>query len=109
MKAGVSLNPHTPVSDLKYILPYVDLILIMTVNPGYGGQKFISNSYDKIRELKGMVKAGGYDLLIEVDGGVDRSNARMLVEAGVDALVAGSSVFRSDDPTASIRALKRLD
>jgi ribulose-phosphate 3-epimerase len=109
MKAGVSLNPHTPVSDLKYILPYVDLILIMTVNPGYGGQKFISNSYDKIRELKGMVKAGGYDLLIEVDGGVDRSNARMLVEAGVDALVAGSSVFSSDDPTASIRALKRLD
>lgn len=106
MKAGVSLNPHTPVSLLKNILPYIDMVLIMTVNPGYGGQKFIPNSYDKIRELRSMIDKGGYNVLIEVDGGVDTGNASMLVDAGVDVLVAGSSVFGSDDAVAAIRMLK---
>lgn len=108
MKAGVSLNPHTPVSVLEYILPYIDLVLLMTVNPGYGGQKFIPNSYLKIRELRTMIDSGGYDVMIEVDGGVDTSNAAGLVEAGTDVLVAGSSVFGSADPVATIERLKRL-
>lgn len=106
MKAGVALNPHTPVASLKYILPYIDMVLIMTVNPGYGGQKFIANSFDKIRELKEMIIAGAYDVIIEVDGGVDTKNASALIEAGVSALVAGSSVFGSKDPKATIRSLR---
>lgn len=108
MKAGVSLNPHTPVSILKYILPYVDMVLLMTVNPGYGGQKFITNSFEKVAELEAMIRDGGHKVLIEVDGGVDASNARALVEAGVDVLVAGSSVFGSPDPAETIRKLKML-
>ena len=108
MKAGVSLNPHTPVATLKNILPYIDLVLLMTVNPGYGGQSFIENSYDKIAELKDMIVKSGHKVLIEVDGGVDRSNAKTLVKSGVDVLVAGSSVFGSDDPTAAIEALKEF-
>ncbi|MEZ5000498.1 MAG: ribulose-phosphate 3-epimerase [Bacteroidales bacterium] len=107
MKAGVSLNPHTPVSSLKYILPYVNMVLLMTVNPGYGGQRFISNSYEKIIELKAMIGEGGHKVLIEVDGGVDTGNAGALVEAGVDVLVAGSSVFGSSDPVGTIKSLKR--
>ena len=108
MKAGVSLNPHTPVSQLKVILPYIDLVLIMTVNPGYGGQSFIEQSYHKISELKDMVRSINPDVLIEADGGVDSSNASRLVETGVDVLVAGSSVFGADDPVRAIENLKNL-
>jgi len=106
MKSGIALNPHTPVAHLKNILPYVDMILIMTVNPGFGGQSFIMESYNKINELRKLIDTAGYNVLIEVDGGVDTKNASKLVENGVDVLVAGSSVFGSDDPEATIRTLK---
>jgi ribulose-phosphate 3-epimerase len=108
MKAGVALNPHTPVSLLKNILPYTYMILIMTVNPGFGGQSFIMESYNKIRELRLMIGDSGYDVLIQVDGGVDVSNAATLVEAGVNVLVAGNSIFGSEDPAETISRLKRL-
>jgi ribulose-phosphate 3-epimerase len=108
MKAGVALNPHTPVSLLKNTLPYIDMVLIMTVNPGFGGQKFISESYNKIIELKEMIDRGGYNVLIEVDGGIDTGNAAELVKSGVNVLVAGNSVFSSDDPLNTIRKLKTL-
>lgn len=108
MKAGVSLNPHTPVSVLESILPYIDMVLIMTVNPGYGGQDFISNSYDRIKALKKMIREGAYDVLVQVDGGVDMGNAGKLLESGADVLVAGSSVFSSDDPPGIIKGLKEL-
>jgi len=108
MKAGVSLNPHTSLSVLEWILPYVDMILIMTVNPGYGGQKFIDNSYDRVKALRKMISESGNDVLIQVDGGVETGNAKKLVESGVDVLVAGTSVFGSDDPEETIRQLKEL-
>jgi len=106
MKAGVAINPHTPVSLLKNILPSLDMVLIMTVNPGFGGQTFIGESYSKIRELSEMISRGGFDVLIQVDGGVDTTNARSLVDAGVNVLVAGNAVFSSPDPEATIRNLK---
>jgi ribulose-phosphate 3-epimerase len=109
MKAGVAMNPHTPVSLLKNILPYIDMVLIMTVNPGFGGQSFIMESYSKISELRKMIDDGKYDVLIEVDGGIDTRNARKLIETGVDVLVAGNSVFSSEDPAGTIRKLKNLD
>ena len=108
MKAGVALNPHTPVALLKNILPYIDMVLIMTVNPGFGGQLFIKESYNKISELRQMIDSGGYNILIEVDGGIDTTNASKLIESGVNVLVAGNSVFGSADPEATIRKLKRL-
>ena len=108
MKAGVAVNPHTPVALLKNILPYVDMVLIMTVNPGFGGQSFIKESYNKISELRKMIDDGKYDVLIEVDGGIDTTNARKLVETGVNVLVAGNSVFSSKDPTETIEKLKNL-
>jgi ribulose-phosphate 3-epimerase len=108
MKAGVALNPHTPVSLLKNILPYIDMVLIMTVNPGFGGQLFIRESYNKISELRKMIDSGGYDVMIEVDGGIDTTNSAKLVESGVNVLVAGSSIFGSADPEATIKKLKRL-
>jgi ribulose-phosphate 3-epimerase len=109
MKAGVALNPHTPVSLLKNILPYLDLVLIMTVNPGFGGQSFIMESYSKIAELRDMIIKDSHKILIEVDGGIDTTNARTLVEAGVNVLVAGNSVFSSVDPEETIRKLKKLE
>jgi ribulose-phosphate 3-epimerase len=109
MKAGVAINPHTPVALLKNILPYIDLVLIMTVNPGFGGQSFIMESYKKISELKKMIDDGKYDVLIEVDGGIDIGNARKLIETGVNVLVTGNSVFSSEDPAGTIRKLKRLE
>ena len=109
MKAGVAINPHTPVSLLKNILPYIDLVLIMTVNPGFGGQSFILESYSKISELRKMIDDGKYDVLIEVDGGIDTKNARKLIETGVNVLVAGNSVFGSKDPAGTIRELKELN
>ena len=108
MKASVALNPHTPVLLLKNILPYLDMVLIMTVNPGFGAQSFIIESYNKISELRKMIDEGGYNVLIEVDGGVDTSNAAKLINSGVNVLVAGNSVFSSTDPVATIRKLKRL-
>jgi ribulose-phosphate 3-epimerase len=109
MKAGVALNPHTPVSLLKHTLPYIDMVLIMTVNPGFGGQSFIMESYNKIEEIHNMIRESGYSVLIEVDGGIDTRNAAKLVETGVNVLVAGSAVFSSDDPVETIRKLKMLD
>ena len=108
MKAGVAINPHTPVSLLKNILPYIDLALIMTVNPGFGGQSFIEESYSKIMELRKMIDDGDYKVLIEVDGGIYTSNARKLVETGVNVLVAGNSVFSSANPSETISKLKKL-
>jgi ribulose-phosphate 3-epimerase len=108
MKAGVALNPHTPVSHLKNILGNLDMVLIMTVNPGFGGQKFIMESYNKIEELREMIDSGGYDVLIEVDGGIDTGNAAKLIRAGVNVLVAGNSVFSSTDPAGTIQKLKNL-
>jgi ribulose-phosphate 3-epimerase len=108
MKAGVALNPHTPVSLLKNILPSIDMVLIMTVNPGFGGQLFIMESYNKISELRKMIDSGGFNVLIEVDGGIDTTNAAKLIESGVNVLIAGNSVFGSADPEGTIRKLKRL-
>jgi ribulose-phosphate 3-epimerase len=108
MKAGVALNPHTPVALLKNILPYIDIVLIMTVNPGFGGQSFIMESYNKISELRKMIDDGKYNVLIEVDGGIDTGNARKLIETGVNVLVAGNSVFSSKDPVDTIKRLKNL-
>jgi len=104
-KAGVALNPHTPVSVLKDIISDIDLVLVMSVNPGFGGQKFIENTYNKIKELKEMIVTAGSNTLIEVDGGVNAQNAGPLREAGADILVAGSSVFKATDPKQAISEL----
>jgi len=109
MKAGVAINPHTPVALLKNSLPYIDMVLIMTVNPGFGGQSFIMESYNKIAELRKMIDSGKHKVLIEVDGGVDTKNARKLVDTGVNVLVAGNTVFNSKDPAKTIRRLKRFE
>ena len=106
MKAAVTVNPHSPVSLLKNILPYIDMVLIMTVNPGYGGQTFIMESYKKISELRKMIDEGPYNVLIEVDGGVDLKNAPELIATGVDVLVIGSTIFSSKDPIGIIAKLK---
>ena len=106
IKAGISLNPHTPVSLLENTLQDVDVVLIMTVNPGFGGQKFIQSSFDKIRKLNQMRKAMGAGFLIEVDGGVDEQNAPLLIDAGVDILVAGNTIFSSVHPEKTVLSLK---
>jgi len=108
MKAGVALNPHTPVDVLKDIIQDVDLVLIMSVNPGFGGQSFIPHSLHKIKELRRMIDERGLSTLIEVDGGITLDNAREVVEAGADVLVAGSTVFKSKDPKATIASLKHI-
>lgn len=108
MKAGVALNPHTPVHVLEDILTEVDLVLIMSVNPGFGGQKFIENTYRKVRTLKEMRAATGTDFLIEVDGGVSSHNALALLKAGVDVLVAGNSIFSAEDPKEAIAEMKKI-
>jgi len=108
MKAGVALNPHTPVSMLKDIIKEVDLVLIMSVNPGFGGQKFIENSYSKIAEAKEMIIASGSKALIQVDGGVSADNAEKLIAAGADVLVAGSYIFNHENPIAAIKTLKGI-
>ncbi len=104
--ASVALNPHTDVSLLRPILADIDMVLIMTVNPGFGGQKFIDFSYEKIRELRSMSRVLNPDLLIEVDGGVTLDNIEKLKKSGVDVFVAGTFIFRSHDPIQTIRALK---
>lgn len=109
MKAGVSLNPHTPVHLLKDIIADIDLVLIMSVNPGFGGQKFIPNAIEKIKELKQLILEKKSNSLIEVDGGVDGTNAKLLIEAGCNVMVAGNYIFGSDDQLATIKGLKHLD
>tara|TARA_B100001115_G_scaffold182148_2_gene177765 strand:+ start:100 stop:747 length:648 start_codon:yes stop_codon:yes gene_type:complete len=108
MQAGVALNPHTPVSLLKDVIQDIDLVCLMSVNPGFGGQKFIERTYDKVRELKGMINEAGSNTLIEIDGGVNTDNAPKLIAAGADVLVAGSFVFRAEDQMGTIAALKAI-
>ena len=107
MKAGVALNPHTPVSVLEDIVADLDLVLIMSVNPGFGGQKFIENTYDKVKKLKELITEKGSSALIEVDGGIGLNNYKKLAEVGVNAMVAGNAVFASKDPIATIAELKK--
>jgi ribulose-phosphate 3-epimerase len=106
IKAGIVLNPHTPVSVLSEILPELDMVLLMSVNPGFGGQKFITNTYSKIATLKQMITATGKNILIEVDGGVDLLNASQLLKHGADVLVAGNTIFASATPQETILKLK---
>jgi len=106
MKAGVALIPHSPVHLLEDIIQDVDLVLLMTVNPGFGGQKFIANSYAKIRKLKELILKKDSKTLIEVDGGISLDNIGLLLDAGADVFVAGTSIFKSDDPVETIRLLK---
>lgn len=108
VKAGVSLNPHTPVRVLSEIIPDLDLVLIMSVNPGFGGQVLIENSYKKIAELRKMIDNSGSTALIQVDGGVDLSNARRLFDAGVNILVAGTTVFHAKDPASMVDSLLKI-
>lgn len=107
MLAGVALNPHTPVSVLKDVINDIDLVLIMSVNPGFGGQAFIPESYDRIKQLRKMIDESGYQVKIEVDGGVNMHNAADIIKAGADILVAGSSIFKSENPVATIESMKR--
>lgn len=106
MKAGVALNPHTPVEHMSNLLHDVDLVCIMSVNPGFGGQTFIEGTYDKVRKLRAMADEAGVSFHIEIDGGVNADNAAALVDAGADVLVAGSSIFRASDPAAAATAIK---
>jgi ribulose-phosphate 3-epimerase len=106
MKVGVALNPHTSVNLLKNVLNDLDLVLVMSVNPGFGGQSFIENTYEKVKTLKMLREKSGSNFIIEIDGGVNDTNAPKLIEAGADALVAGSFVFKSDNPTKTIEDLK---
>jgi ribulose-phosphate 3-epimerase len=108
MKAGVALNPHTPISVLENIIQDIDLVLIMSVNPGFGGQSFIENTYTKITQLKKLVEEKNTTVLIEIDGGVNANNAPKLLEAGADALVAGNFVFSSQNPLNTINELVSL-
>lgn len=109
MKAGVALNPHTPVQLLSEIIQDTDLVCIMSVNPGFGGQKFINHTMGKIRALKSMIREKGLKTLIEIDGGVTLDNAAMLLHSGADVLVAGNTVFKSPDPKAMIAKLKSVN
>lgn len=106
MKAGVAVNPHTPVHLLSEVLEETDLVCLMSVNPGFGGQAFIENTYRKVSELRNMIEKVGTTTLIEIDGGVNAKNAPALVKAGADVLVAGNFVFKSSNPEAEIAALK---
>ena len=105
MKAGVALNPHTPVASLSHIIADIDLVCLMSVNPGFGGQSFIEATYEKVRELRTLIDENKASTLIEIDGGVTDQNASQLVAAGADVLVAGSYVFSASDPTATIANL----
>ena len=108
MKAGVALNPHTPIHLLEDIIQDLDLVVVMSVNPGFGGQKFIENTYEKVRALKALIQRKSSQALIEIDGGVQSSNAAQLVAAGADVLVAGNFVFSSPEPIKTIQELKHL-
>ena len=108
MKAGVALNPHTPIAVLEDIIADLDLVCLMSVNPGFGGQSFIENTYKKVSQLKHLIEFSESNCKIEIDGGVTSKNANQLIESGADDLVAGSFVFKSDDPTATISELKAI-
>lgn len=108
MKAGVAINPHTPVSQLYDVLHEIDIVCLMTVNPGFGGQKFIPHSLEKIRQLRKMIDERNLKVHIEIDGGVTLDNAHSIVQAGADTLVAGSTVFSSENPVDTIRRLKHI-
>ena len=108
MKAGVALNPHTNINVLEDIINDIDLVLIMSVNPGFGGQSFIENTYNKVKQLKQLIADKNANVMIEIDGGVTNKNAKQLVDAGADALVAGSYVFKSDNQIETIKDLKAL-
>lgn len=108
MKAGVAINPHTPVSLLKDVIKDTDVVCMMSVNPGFGGQKFITHTIDKIKELRRMINEAGATTLIEIDGGVTLDNAAEIVAAGADVLVAGNTVFSASDPVKTISMLKQL-
>ena len=109
MKAGVAINPHTSISQLENVIEMVDLVVLMSVNPGFGGQKFIYQTLDKIRKLKLIIETKNSNALIEIDGGVGLQNAESILKAGADVLVAGSSVFKSDNPVDTIHRLKNID
>lgn len=106
MKAGVAINPHTSVNLLEDTIQDIDIVLVMSVNPGFGGQSFIENTYQKVADLKELINRKNAKTLIEIDGGVNAENAKKLVDHGADVLVAGSFVFKSEDPTATIKELK---
>ncbi|MFI8378910.1 ribulose-phosphate 3-epimerase [Leeuwenhoekiella sp. NPDC079379] len=108
MKAGVALNPHTPVHLLKDVIKDIDQVIIMSVNPGFGGQSFIENTYKKVRELKEMILNANASTLIEIDGGVTDQNAKKLLLSGADILVAGSFIFNANNPTETIKDLKKI-
>ncbi|WP_397445289.1 ribulose-phosphate 3-epimerase [Polaribacter sp. R77954] len=108
MKAGVALNPHTPIAVLEDVIADLDVVCIMSVNPGFGGQSFIENTYKKVSQLKHLIEFSESDCQIEIDGGVTSVNANALIEAGANVLVAGSFVFKSDDPTTTIAELKAI-
>lgn len=109
MKAGVALNPHTPVSSLSDSIQDIDLVCVMSVNPGFGGQKFIEKTYDKVRALRKMISESGSHALIEIDGGVNQLNAKALLDAGANVLVAGNFVFSAPNPTEVIARLKSVN
>ena len=109
MKAGVSLNPHTPVSVLEDVIQDLDLVLVMSVNPGFGGQRFIENTYKKIAQLKKLIQDSNSEAVIEVDGGVNDVNISKLISSGADVLVAGSFVFKSENPSNTISKLKNIN
>src|SRR5690606_11082851 len=108
MKAGVALNPHTSVDLLEDIIADIDLVCLMSVNPGFGGQSFIENTYRKVKKLREIISRNGASTLIEIDGGVTSENAAELINAGADVLVAGSFVFKAQDPSETIKNLKKL-
>ena len=108
MKAGVAINPHTPISTLNSIIKEIDLVCLMSVNPGFGGQKFIENTYKKTEELKNLINSKDSNALIEIDGGVTDKNAEKLIQLGANVLVAGSFVFKSTDPKSTISKLKSI-
>lgn len=108
MKAGVAINPHTPISTLKSIIKDLDLVCLMSVNPGFGGQSFIESTYDKVKELKSLIKEQNSNAIIEIDGGVNSQNAKKLIDCGANALVAGSFVFKSENPTQTISELSSI-
>ncbi len=107
-KAGIAINPHTRIEDLENVIMDTDLVIVMSVNPGFGAQKFIEHTYQKVKQLKALIKQAGSNTLIEIDGGVNQGNAKALVDAGADVLVAGNFVFTAQDPKGVIRDLKAI-
>ena len=106
MKAGVALNPHTPITNLTDIIKEIDLVCLMSVNPGFGGQSFIENTFEKVKELKELIEKSKTSCLIEIDGGVTNKNSSKLIKCGADVLVAGNYIFKASDPKANIKLLR---